>query len=46
MFSGSFDEPGQNTRFDFFGGMIAGSHATIVKVAYGPLEIKTPWSSL
>jgi hypothetical protein len=46
MFGGSFDKPGPNTRFEFFGGLVAGSHATLVPVAHGSLEIKTPWSSV
>ncbi len=46
VIGGAFDQTGPSARFEFFGGMVAGSHVTIVPVAHGSLDIKTPWNSL
>lgn len=46
VIGGAFDQTGRSTRFEFFGGMTAGSHVTIVPEARGSLEIRTPWNSL
>ncbi|MEJ5369439.1 MAG: hypothetical protein WHT08_14065 [Bryobacteraceae bacterium] len=45
VIGGAFDHTGSSTEFEFFGGLIVGSHATMLPVAHGSLEIATPWNS-